>query len=34
MPPNASITYELELLEVLEPVDYETVTEDEVISLV
>lgn len=34
VPPNASITYELEMLEVLEPVDFETATEDEVISLV
>ena len=34
VPPDASITYELELLEVTEPVDFETVTEEEVILLV
>ena len=34
IPANASITYELELLDVQPPVDYATVTEKELTTLV
>jgi len=33
IPPDAALTYELELLEVLPPVDYQTITEEELIPL-
>jgi len=33
IPPNADVTYNLELLEVSPPVDFETITEEELISL-
>lgn len=34
IPGNATITYELELLEVLEPVKFGSITEDELVKIV
>ena len=34
IPPNATITYELELLEVMEPVDFGSMSEEELSKIV